>query len=110
MRIAPIVRSIALAAGLAACSTASAEPNRAHELVDEGATLLDVRTPGEFASGHVEGAVNIPVQELGARMAEVPRDRPVVVYCHSGARSASAAERLSSDGYEVLDLGAMSNW
>ncbi len=58
--------------------------------VASGATLLDVRTRDEFASGHVKGALNIPVQELGQRLSEVPRGA-VVVYCRSGGRSASAA-------------------
>ncbi len=81
----------------------------AHRWVDEGATLLDVRTPGEFGRGHVRGALNVPVQVLAERLADVPGDR-VVVYCRSGARSASAARLLERHGKEVLDLGAMSSW
>jgi phage shock protein E len=81
----------------------------ARAMVAAGATLLDVRTPGEFAEGHVAGAVNIPVQELGARIHEVPVGR-VVVYCRSGGRSATAATMLKSRGYDVLDIGPMSAW
>ena len=81
----------------------------AHARVAAGATLLDVRTPAEFAEGHVTGAVNIPVQELGARIDEVPAGQ-VVVYCRSGGRSASAAAMLKSRGYDVLDVGPMSAW
>lgn len=77
---------------------------------EENATLLDVRTPGEFSGGHVEGAVNIPVGDLGGRVSEVDQDRPVVVYCQSGGRSASAAELLRGQGYTVHDMGAMSAW
>lgn len=77
---------------------------------EENATLLDVRTPGEFSGGHVEGAVNIPVGDLGGRVSEVDQDRPVVVYCQSGGRSASAAELLRGRGYTVHDMGAMSAW
>lgn len=77
--------------------------------VAAGATLLDVRTRDEFASGHVKGAVNIPVQELGQRLREVPRGA-VVVYCRSGGRSASAASILSANGYDVTDVGPMPNW
>lgn len=85
---------------------------QAHRWVDDGALLLDVRTPEEFAAGHVEGAVNIPVQNLAERMAEVgPQDRPVVVYCRSGARSARATAMLKEAGYQqLLDLGPMSAW
>jgi rhodanese-related sulfurtransferase len=82
----------------------------AHALVAAGATLLDVRTSMEWDGGHLEGAVLIPVGELQARMAEVPRDHPVVVYCASGSRSARAASMLSSAGYDARDLGEMGNW
>lgn len=109
MRIRSLIQSLAVAGGLVACgSPESAE--QAHTLVEGGATLLDVRTPGEYAAGHLDGALNIPVQQLGSRIDEVSHDAPVVVYCQSGGRSASAARFLSSSGYEVLDLGAMSNW
>lgn len=103
-------------AGGGAGSAASANDSRrvdgpeAHRLVAAGATLVDVRTPGEFASGHAEGARNIPVDEVEARMGELPRDKPVVVYCASGRRSASAAAILSRAGYPVRDLGPFSAW
>jgi phage shock protein E len=81
------------------------------ELVAKGALLLDVRTPEEFRERHLEGALNIPVQELDLRVAELgAKERPVVVYCRSGARSAAAAKVMTSAGYRVLDIGAMSNW
>lgn len=83
---------------------------QAHELVSGGALLLDVRSPGEFAGGHLQGAKNIAVGELGRRIAEVPKDKPVVVYCASGMRSASAARMLKRAGIEAHDLGAMSRW
>lgn len=82
----------------------------AHALVAEGATLLDVRTPQEWERGHVEGAILIPIGDLEARIAEVPRNHPVVVYCASGARSARAASTLAAAGYDMHDLGAMSRW
>lgn len=84
----------------------------AHRLVAQGARLVDVRTAQEFATGHIPGAVNIPVQELGCRMGELDaKERPIVVYCRSGNRSGSAARILRSAGYsEVYDLGSMSRW
>jgi phage shock protein E len=82
----------------------------AHALVAQGATLVDVRTPGEWASGHAEGAVLIPIDELGGRLGEIPRDHPVVVYCASGVRSARAAAMLGAAGYTVRDLGSFSRW
>jgi len=84
----------------------------AKEAVKAGARLVDVRTPGEYAAGHIDGAINIPVQEMDARMAEFgPKDGVVVVYCRSGARSATAKSRLEAAGYKTVhDLGAMGNW
>lgn len=87
--------------------------DEARALVKQGALLLDVRTPGEFASGHVEGAINIPVQELEEKLASVPakKDQPIVVYCQSGRRSAAAKQVLDKAGFaRVSDLGAMTNW
>jgi phage shock protein E len=83
----------------------------ARRLVKEGAQLVDVRTSGEFASGHIEGALNIPVQDLEARSSELARGRALVVYCRSGQRSGMAARRLKRAGFDqVHDLGAMSRW
>jgi rhodanese-related sulfurtransferase len=82
----------------------------ARALVAQGATLVDVRTPMEWEAGHVEGAVLIPLSDLGGRLREIPRDRPVVVYCGSGSRSARAAAVLSAAGYNVRDLGGMARW
>lgn len=87
-----------------------AGPNAA-ELVDKGALLVDVRTPEEFAQEHVLGARNVPVQELSARLTELgPKERPLVIYCRSGARSASAKQLLQNAGFKhVHDMGAMFN-
>lgn len=83
---------------------------KARALVEAGAFLLDVRTPEEFAEGHVEGATNIPVDALAERLADVPKDHDVVVYCRSGGRSARAASLLREAGYQVHDLGGMDAW
>ena len=83
--------------GLATGGRRSAAAERAHEMVERGAILLDVRTREEFASGHLAGAVNVPVGELPARAPELaPAASGIVVYCRSGAgarrrRSCSAA-------------------
>lgn len=100
------------ACGGAAAEGREASPgSKARGMVAEGAWLLDVRTPEEFAAGHVEGAVNIPVQDLEQRLEEVPTDKPVVVYCQSGRRSAKAAEILRVNGHpSIFDMGPMSNW
>lgn len=84
----------------------------AHAIVAGGGRLVDVRSPGEFAGGHLGGAVNIPLDELGRRVVEIgPPETAVVVYCLSGARSARAASLLRAQGFtHVSDLGAMSRW
>ena len=84
----------------------------ARRLVEAGARLVDVRTPEEFAAGHIPGAVNIPVQELDRRIGELePKENTVVVYCRSGNRSGRAARLLESSGYaQIHDLGSMSSW
>jgi rhodanese-related sulfurtransferase len=84
----------------------------ARRLVQAGARLIDVRSSAEFAAGHVAGAVNIPVQDLGARLSDLPpKDGAVVVYCRSGHRSRAAARLLKKAGFEAVhDLGPMSRW
>ena len=84
----------------------------ARALIADGARLLDVRTSGEFGAGHIEGAWNIPVDRLESHLAELePKDRQIVVYCHSGARSAGAVQMLRRAGFsKVFDLGAIRNW
>jgi len=84
----------------------------ARAIVAAGGRLVDVRSPGEFAGGHIAGAINIPVDQLPARIAEIgPPTTPVVLYCASGMRSARAAGVLKSSGFaKVADLGPMSRW
>jgi phage shock protein E len=77
----------------------------------ESHLLIDVRTPEEFASGHIEGAINIPVETLSQRLNEVPKDSALVVYCRTGNRSATAAQILVTAGYgPVYDLGGIQAW
>lgn len=82
----------------------------AKNLQEQGALLLDVRSAGEYRSSHLDQAVNIPVAELSRRLKELDKKRPIIVYCRSGARSASAAGILTSSGFKhVHDLGPMRN-
>ena len=71
---------------------------------DGSAVLLDVRTPGEYARGHGEGFVNIPVDELRQRLDEIPRGKPVYVNCQSGLRSYIACRILAQEGFECYNL------
>jgi phage shock protein E len=84
----------------------------ARALVKDGAQLVDVRTEAEFAQGHLPGALNIPVQVLDRRMRELgAKDKPLVLYCRSGARSGRAKRMLEQAGYtKVYDIGPMSAW
>jgi rhodanese-related sulfurtransferase len=62
------------------------------------ALLLDIREPGEYAHGHVAGAINLPQADLASRLNEVPRDRPVLLLCERGVRSYRAAQFLIQMG------------
>lgn len=87
----------------------NAAVQQAREWMAQGATVLDVRTREEFASGHLANAKNIPVQELPMRLKQVgKKGERVVVYCRSGGRSAQARMLLQSAGYQVCDVGPMS--
>jgi len=74
--------------------------------------VLDVRTAEEFVAGHVPGAVNIPHDQLAARLAEVPKDKDVVLYCRSGKRAGIAGQVLADNGYARLQHleGDMPGW
>jgi len=76
-----------------------------------GIAIVDVREPEEYAGGHVPGAVNIPLSQLGERHGELPRDVPVHVICEAGGRSARAAEALTAAGIDAVDVaGGTSAW
>ena len=78
------------------------------EKIEAGAVIVDVRTPEEFRGGAYPGARNIPVQELATRMAEIPKDKPVVLYCASGGRSGLAAAMLKRAGFaDVSNAGGL---
>jgi rhodanese-related sulfurtransferase len=74
--------------------------------------LLDVREPAELATAAVAAAVHIPMREVPARLAELPRDKPLVVMCHSGGRSARVAQYLQDFGFSnVFNLrGGIDAW
>jgi len=73
--------------------------------------LLDVREQDEWDAGHIDGAQHIPLGELGARLAEVPKDRVVVAVCRSGSRSDRAAKGLRASGYGAENLeGGVTAW
>lgn len=75
------------------------------EILDsnETITLLDVREREDYEGGHLRGAVSIPLDELEARAGEIPRDRPVIVYCARGSHSMIAARLLDRLGYRTAN-------
>jgi phage shock protein E len=109
---------LALVLALASCSKSDApskaetsdpkpakDPAAAKTLIAAGATVLDVRSPDEFSGGHVATATNIPVGDVGNRLADVDKlvggdkTKPVVVYCAKGGRAAKAKVELEAAGY-----------
>jgi phage shock protein E len=97
----------------AACGGAEAHPGAdANAVVDagadpRGAVYVDVRRPDEWLSGHIAGAVHIPVQELEQRWKELEqyRDRDIVLYCRTGRRSGIAYDLLRTKGFTRLENG-----
>ncbi len=77
-----------------------------------GSIVVDVRTPGEFAQGHVKGAINVPVDRIDAISSKVKNpDAPLYLYCASGARSSSAARYLERSGYtNVTNMGGIGGY
>ena len=81
-------------------------------LADENPpSLIDVREEGEAAICAIDGSTLIPMNALPRRLQEIPRDRPVVLYCHSGMRSMMAGQWLSQQGFDALSLaGGIDRW
>lgn len=75
------------------------------ELIQQGAQIIDVRTKAEFASGHIEGSINIPLQELSQNFKKLDKKKPIITCCASGMRSASAKGILASEGYQAYNGG-----
>jgi rhodanese-related sulfurtransferase len=86
----------------------------AEKMQEPNVIILDVRTPREFASGHIGGATNINISsaDFNQRLKEVPKDTAVVVYCRSGGRSAKAMRIMQDQGFtEVYNMqGGIMAW
>ncbi len=80
------------------------------EVIARGGVIIDVRTTGEYAGGHVKGSMNIPLNALSAQMQKLKRDKPVITCCASGMRSGSAKSMLQANGFtEVYNGGSWMN-
>jgi rhodanese-related sulfurtransferase len=115
-----IAPAAAAVLALTACSSADAavtdvSPQQATQIVaQEGVRILDVRTPAEFAQGHLDGAVNIDVTspDFDAAVSSLPKDATWFVYCRSGNRSGVATDRMADLGFTAMyDLqGGIVDW
>jgi rhodanese-related sulfurtransferase len=86
-------------------------PQRAAELVREGAQLVDVRQDDEYEAGRLEGALHIELDQLPSNASAIDRERRVIFYCRSGSRSALATQAFRSAGYEAHNLaGGLLAW
>ena len=76
------------------------------EYMDKGAVIIDVRTVGEFREGHIKNSKNIPLDNIFSKVNEIKRlEKPVIVCCRSGMRSAQAASILKNNGIDVMNGG-----
>ena|ERR1035437_2179091 len=79
-------------------------------VIANGGIIIDVRTPGEYAGGHVKGSLNIPLDGLNSQMSKLKKDKPVITCCASGMRSGSAKSMLLANGFkEVYNGGSWYN-
>lgn len=89
------------------------EPNEVQEMMHSGKDflLLDCREEWEYQTARIEGATLIPMQEIPQKLEELPKDKAVVVYCHAGVRSYSAASWLKRQGIKALSMsGGIDQW
>ena len=87
---------------------AAGDETKLKEKIESGAVLIDVRSPGEFASGHINGSVNIPLDRIGSQLQVLKKDKPIVVFCRSGNRSKAAKGLLEQKGFSnVTDGGSI---
>jgi len=87
------------------------EPRRAAEMIEQGASVVDVRDPDEYEAGHIAGARHIPFDELNADSAGVEAGGQVVFYCRSGDRSATAASAFEGSGFDAYSVaGGLEAW
>lgn len=78
---------------------------------DPSITLIDVRNPDEYAAGRVPGAELMPMHTVPVRLQDLPRDEPIYLVCHSGARSMQVAHWLSQQGYDAVNVdGGTAAW
>lgn len=75
------------------------------ELIENGAKIVDVRSPSEYRMGHIKGSVNIPLQEINKKHKKLNKNQTIITCCASGVRSASAKNILESNGFKEVYNG-----
>lgn len=75
------------------------------QLIKEGAVIIDVRTTGEFASGHIKGSINIPLDQIGSQSEKLKKHKQIIVCCRSGNRSGQAKRILEAKGFGNITNG-----
>jgi len=75
------------------------------QLIQNGAKIVDVRTRGEYASGHIQGSINIPLNELPSQIKKLKKDSVIITCCASGMRSAGAKSTLLASGFKEVYNG-----
>lgn len=88
------------------------DPHYVAQAAANGARLIDVRTEAEVAQGMIDGAVHIPLHMLPLRAADIPQDKPVVIYCRTGARSSQACAFMAAQGFNNMHnlTGGIQSW
>jgi len=109
--IVVVVLAAVVAVAVMSLRAGGADAPAAKDKIAQGARVIDVRTVAEYASGSYKGATNIPLAELSARLPELGnKQKPLVVYCASGMRSAKAVKILAAAGFlDVTDAGGLRN-
>ena len=109
--IAVIAISIFALGRTSTAQASSVSPTDAYQMVQKGAFLLDVRTQAEWDQYRVPGATLIPLDELPNRLNELPKNKQIVVICHSGNRSKTGRDILLSDGFQAVSVtGGLLQW
>ena len=114
-----VLLAVLFLAGCGARGTAKGHQKISQEEVrrimkeEDGFLLVDVRTPGEYAEGHIPGAINIPNESIGEE--EIPllpdKNQRILIYCRSGGRSGQTRKKLEKLGYtDILDFGGIMTW
>ncbi len=97
-----LLLSIVATSLLAPTALASERAQQGWQLIEQGALVVDVRTPQEFAEGHLDKAVNFPLSELAQHFKGIRKDQMIVLYCRSGNRSGKAYQYLQAQGFTNL--------